>query len=143
MIGDIKDKTFVNNPTGTWVVSSWHFQVISICQRYFTILFRHVGIYQRRLNMGNIVKLRTLSRASVFGDVSIGILGVNLVPKWGMGLYSRASQFSEIFQKFRGGTLLEGGILHASVRYMNTHRFRTDLGPTLDRELLTKITSVC
>ena len=28
-------------------------------------------------------------------------------------------------------------------KYMNTHRFRTDLGPTLDRELLTKITSVC
>ena len=28
-------------------------------------------------------------------------------------------------------------------KYMNTHRFRTDLGPTLYRELLTKITSVC
>ena len=70
--------------------------------------------------MGNVVKLRTLRKKigqnTVFGDVSIGILEVNLVPKWGMGLYSRASQFSEIFQKFRGGTLLEGGILHAWVR---------------------------
>ena len=28
-------------------------------------------------------------------------------------------------------------------KHMKTHRFRTDLGPTLDRELLTKITSVC
>ena len=28
-------------------------------------------------------------------------------------------------------------------KYMNTPHFRTDLGPTLDRELLTKITSVC
>ena len=97
---------------------------MGICQRYFTILFRHVGIYQMTLNMGNVVKLRTLRKKSdkvgptVFGDVSIGILGVNLVPKWGMGLYSRASQFSEIFQKLRGGTLPEGGILHASVRYI-------------------------
>ena len=28
-------------------------------------------------------------------------------------------------------------------KYMNTPHFRTELGPTLDRELLTKITSVC
>ena len=28
-------------------------------------------------------------------------------------------------------------------KYMNTPHFRTDLGPTLDWELLTKITSVC
>ena len=28
-------------------------------------------------------------------------------------------------------------------KYMKTPYFRPDLGPTLDRELLTKITSVC
>ena len=28
-------------------------------------------------------------------------------------------------------------------KYMNTPHFRTELGPTLDRELLTKTTSVC
>ena len=48
---------------------------------------------------------------------------MNLVPKWGMGLYSRASQFSEIFQKIGGGTLLEGGILHASVRYIYIYMY--------------------
>ena len=34
-------------------------------------------------------------------------------------------------------------ILYLAEICMNTHHFCTDLGPTLDRELLTKIPSVC